>query len=445
MKRMICSLLTAGMLLSLTGCHHHTPSAAATCTEPQICLECEKILEEALGHDPGPEATCAAPQVCLRCGEVLAEALPHTPGAPAGCTQGQVCTVCGAVLQPALGHSVGADGICTRCHEQIVEPGQTYIAPGKGSYTDVDASGVVPETQNSGHYTNDIAAYYANAVLVCGDYGVEYFTPDPTGSSGYAAIVNDFAACYPQVNVTALIVPKCCAFETPSGYEDAGSSIQRYIDSTYGMMDSRIKTADSFSIMAEHAGEYMFYRTDHHWTSLGAYYASVAYCEANGITPRPLDSYESVIRGDVTGTLYMYSGNDGNLKRHPDYTVCRFPAVGYSMQCYNDSTGWYNGIAVNGSYRDYAYAFINGDNALSVITSDLKNGRTLLVFKESYGNAFVPYMIDYYQRVVVVDIREGGESTAALMDRYDVTDVLFINNAQAASSFQSTLRTKALS
>lgn len=69
MKKIIC--LAAALLLlalALTGCHKHVSAAPATCTEPEICTECGKVMTEALGHDPGPEATCAAPQTCRRCG-----------------------------------------------------------------------------------------------------------------------------------------------------------------------------------------------------------------------------------------------------------------------------------------------------------------------------------------------------------------------------------------
>lgn len=60
MKKIIC--LAAALLLlalALTGCHKHVSAAPATCTEPEICTECGKVMTEALGHDPGPEATCA--------------------------------------------------------------------------------------------------------------------------------------------------------------------------------------------------------------------------------------------------------------------------------------------------------------------------------------------------------------------------------------------------
>ena len=443
MKRILSLALAAALAFSLTACHKHTPGPAATCTADQVCTECGEVITAALGHEPGEEATCLAAQVCLRCGQELSPILPHTPSGPVSCTVDQTCTVCGTVLHRNQGHRVGEDGVCAVCGEQVVPAGRNYIAPGMGDAQSDAPDGVVAETVPSGHYTNDLASYYAGAVLICGDYGVEYFTPDPTGSSGYAQIVNDFAAKYPALNVTALLVPKCCAFESPADRTDAHDSIRDFIRSTYAMMDPSVHTADCFGAMEPHAGEYMFYRTDHHWTSLGAYYASQAYCEANGIQYRPLESYDTVYRGDVTGTLYMYGNHDANLKRNADYTACHFPATGYSMRCYNG--GWYNALAINPKYHDYASVFINGDNPLTEITTDNKNGKTLLVFKESYGNAFVPYMIDYYEQIIVVDIRSNTDSVADLISRYHVTDALFINNCQAAIGFQSDIRSQCMS
>ncbi len=446
MKKIIC--LAAALLLlalALTGCHKHVSAAPATCTEPEICTECGKVMTEALGHDPGPEATCAAPQTCRRCGIELSPQLPHTSAGPATCTEAEVCAVCGAVISPALGHTVGEDGVCTTCGQQVVPAGQRYIAPGKGSAVSSDnASAVTAETASDGHYHNNIAAYYANAVLVCGDYGVEYFDPDPTGSSAYAETVNQFAAKYPNIHVTCLLTPKCCAYHSPADYDDPHDNIASFIKSTYGMMDSSVTTVDCMGLMDQHAGEYMFYRTDHHWTSLGAYYASVAYCQANGLTPWTLDSYDTVVRTGYTGSLYMYGNHPAELTANPDYSVARFPHVGYSMVYYRDGVQ-YNGQAVNGSVSDYAGMFLCGDQPLTVITTDNKNGKTLLVFKESYGNAFVPYMIDYYERIVVVDIREDVGSVSGIISQYGVTDTLIINNCQAATSLRSNLESRALS
>ena len=97
---------------------------------------------------------------------------------------------------------------------------------------------------------------------------------------------------------------------------------------------------------------------------------------------------------------------------------------------------------LNYNYNNYAGMFINGDNPLTVITTENKNGRTLMIFKESYGNAFVPYMIDYYEEIVVIDIRKTTAGIANIITEHGITDALIINNIQAVSSLRSSLKAK---
>ena len=473
MKRIFSLVLALLCAVPLCACGHteHIPGAAATCTEPQVCLECGEViapalghkpgdeatctepqlctvcgavLQEALGHKPGEEATCTEPQVCLVCGEELTPALGHEPGDEATCTENQVCKRCGEVLQEAFGHKLNAAGACTVCGKQISAPDQQYT-PGKTAAQAPSYTGeLIPESQNTGHYHNDLTAYMNGTVLICGDYGMEYVNPGTAGCAPWAEAVNAFAAKYPSINVTALITPKCAAFQSPSNYANPYENTVAYINNTYALLNARVKKADAIGTMTPHAGEYMFYRTDHHWTGLGAYYASVAYCEANGITPYALDSYATVVAPNMIGSLYGYSGNDANLKRNPDYTVGHYPHTGYLMS-YSSGGAWYKGTAINPNSNQYWGMFMCGDQPLTVVETDNKNGKALLIFKESYGNAFAPYMIDYYEKVVVVDIRKDSGSIASIIERYGITDTLFINNLQAISGFASAIRTKALS
>lgn len=444
MKKTALVVLAVLLICTFAGCsHEHVPGPSATCTEPQVCTECGEVLVEATGHRPGEEATCMAPKTCQLCGIELAPKLDHVPGPEATCTEPQLCENCGTELAPALGHTVNSENACDICGIQVVPAGQKYIKPGKNGALSDNLSNIVPETE-SGHYNNNINAYYSGAVLVCGDYALEYFLPSEDGNAAWASTVNKFAEKYPQINVTALLVPKSCTFNSPEGYTDPYERTKAHIDATYAMLNDGIKTADCLGIMTEHSDEYLFYRTDHHWTSLGAYYASVAYCNANAIIPYALDSYETVIKTEFLGTLYNFADGPASLKENLDYTVGRYPHVGYSMIAGN-SGAWYNSSAINYNYKSYAGMFIGGDNPLTVITTANKNGKTLMIFKESYGNAFVPYMIDYYEQIVVVDIRESTKSVSALIDEYGVTDALIINNCQAAVSLQPQLNSKALS
>lgn len=449
-KRPIGILLAAAVALSAlsaSGCaHEHVPGPAATCTEPQVCTACGEELAPAKGHTPGEAATCLTPQICTVCHAVLTPAKGHTPGDAATCTTDQVCTVCGEVLVKAPGHVLTAtpEGqVCTVCGQLVAGVNQQYTPGGGGSTGTTYES--VPETANEGHYHADITPYKVGAVVIAGDYGYEQVYASSSGSSAYAGTLNEFAAKYPALNVTSLIVPKCAVFHSVDGYKSSFDSARDFIANTYAMMDERIKKADAFGVMSQHIGEYMFYRSDHHWTGLGAYYASVAYCNANGITPYALDTYDTVVKPNFYGTLYTaYSNKDANLIRNPDVTIGHYPHTGYAMTIWNGGS-WYGGTAINANTNTYAGMYIGGDNALTVIDTDNKNGRRLILFKESYGNAFAPYMIDYYERVVIVDIRKSTPSVAELIEQYGITDALIINNIQAVTGNYNDMRRKVLS
>ncbi len=427
-----------------SGCsHEHIPGPEAGCTSHQVCTECDEILVAALGHDEGPMATCAAPQSCQRCGLELSPQLDHVPGPEATCTDPQLCRGCKTELAPALGHKMNRKNACEVCDVQIVPENQKYIKPGRNGALSDDLSEIIPETE-AGHYNNNIEAFYSGNVLVCGDYALEYFLPSKEGNSDWADTVNAFAEKYFDINTTALLIPKSCTFNSPEGYTDPYEQTREHIDATYAMISDTVRKADALGVMAEHRDEYLFYRTDHHWTGLGAYYAHVAYCNANEIEPYALDTYETVTKTEFMGTLYNYAGYPSSLEANRDYTVGHFPHTGYSMICGN-SGSWFNGVAINADAKSYAGMYINGDNALTVITTENKNGRVLIIFKESYGNAFVPYMIDYYEQIIVVDIRKETKSVESIINEYDVTDALIINNAQAAVSLDPQLYAKVMS
>lgn len=491
MKQLTLSLLAA-LLLLLCACGgepaavcEHVPGPAATCETAQTCTKCGEVLAPALGHEevledceagshcarcgvqlsaptahiPGPEATCQAAQTCTVCGKVLAEPTDHTPSGEASCTEDVTCTVCGAVLIPAA-HEPGPepscidDQLCLRCGEVLqpalgheAAPVTAELAPTVCARCGVtmalpagaDPSACIDETVRDAHYHNNIEAYYSGNVLVCGDYALEYFSMDPTGSPAWADAVNGFADRYQGLHVSALLVPKSCAYHAPAGYENQAENQRAFISSTYALLRDGVTAVDAESLMAAHSGEYLFYRTDHHWTSLGAYYASAAYCRANGIVPRQLGSYETTVQTGYVGSLYSFCATPPDcLKANPDYTVCHLPAASYTMR-YRNGGDFVSGDALNTETSAYASAFLCGDNALTVLETDNATGRNLLVFKESYGNAFVPFLLDYYDTVVVVDIRSETESAAALIAEYGITDALILNNVQASTSLTGDL------
>lgn len=407
----------------------HTPGDAAGCETDQVCTVCGAVLAPAVGHTPLAPENCTDPVICSVCGTVLEEP-SHVPGETATCLDPQFCLRCGEILTPALGHEGGAEATdtepqtCVRCGIVMALSGNA----GSEDYIDETVVGV--------HYHNNLDAYYSGAVLVCGDYALEYFSLDETGCSAWANAVNTFAARFPEVTTSALLIPKSCAYNSPAGYSNRAENQEKFIDSTYTMLSGSVVSIDAMSLMTEHSGEYLYYRTDHHWTSLGAYYASAAFCKAVGIEPRALSSYETTVRTGYVGSLYYFcNGSPACLKTNPDYTVCHLPKAEYRMTIGDG----YEASMLNTETNAYASAFICGDNAFTRITTNNNTGRNLLIFKESYGNAFVPFMADYFDQIIVLDIRQNTRSLSELISEYGITHALIINNVQGAVSLNSSL------
>lgn len=318
-----------------------------------------------------------------------------------------------------------------------------------------EPKGDISDTVKGGHYNNNVAAYFSGAVLVCGDYALELVGSNP--SEDYAAVVSAFAEKYPNLNVSCAIVPKSSAFYIPSNVSgDVSESIrqnianqyriqQKFITGTYGMMSDKVKTVDVMGELTKHNGEYTYYRTDHHWNSLGAYYASVAYCNANKIEPRSIYDYETQRLGEYVGSMQTFCKTHQDcLDTNPDVTIVRFPKAQASVTIVADGVET-EGRLLDTSAPQYWTAFLGGDHPLTVIKTDNNTGRKLIIFKESFGNAFATYMADYYDEIYVVDIRESVEATSSLISEHGITDVLFINNIFSAVSLVSDVEEKAQS
>lgn len=180
-----------------------------------------------------------------------------------------------------------------------------------------------------------------------------------------------------------------------------------------------------------HRDEYIFYRTDHHWTTLGAYYAYADFCEAKGMKPCEPDWEQAVSVPDFYGTHYAKTRY---ALTKPD-TICYFP-VEESMTVYrvtgdaafeaNEEQAVINEEQFE-KYDKYA-AFLDGNNGYSTIPGEGK-GR-ILVVKDSYANCFVPFLLANYEQVGVVDYRNYAYNLPNLVEKEDYDEVLFLYSMQ---------------
>jgi hypothetical protein len=191
--------------------------------------------------------------------------------------------------------------------------------------------------------------------------------------------------------------------------------------------------------MRAHRNEYIYFRTDHHWTALGGYYAYVDWCNTKGIAPIPLSQYNTATYYGFTGTFYTAAGQSSSLKENADNVVTYEPFNNHTCTITRvDGTEYkwdvVKDVSDYGSTLKYL-TFIGGAHPLTEIHNpNINNGSSIVVVKESYGNAFVPFLVDSYEYVYVIDYRHWSGDLADFVTDKGIDDVLFLNVINATST-----------
>lgn len=247
-------------------------------------------------------------------------------------------------------------------------------------------------------------------------------------SESFAKVVNSYKKDLgKKVNVYNMPIPISSAFYLPKNFEDIVASQPDNIE----VMNRTLKdviSVDAYSKLAEHTDEYIYSRTDHHWQPLGAYYAGSALAEAAGVNYPDLSEYGKYVKEDFCGTMYMYSDYNEELKLHPDTFTYYKPKNEYTTYYYNTD---FTGQTESELFFDYAEGvntysvFMGGDQTICRIDTDVKNGRTLCIIKDSFGNALVPFMVGGFEHIYVVDFRYFDINVIDFLKEIKCTDLVF--------------------
>lgn len=272
-------------------------------------------------------------------------------------------------------------------------------------------------------------------VFVFKNRAFEMFGGGPAMGKSYANVINGYNRLLaPGVQVYNLIIPVALEFEITEKYANLQKPNRPAIESVYNTLDSNIKKVWAIDEIRKHRGEYIYFNTDHHWTSLGAYYAYRAFCATAGLTPVSLDTVASKVKPSFLGSLYRLTRDPG-LQKNPDsvrYYLFRDSVnffvgsnkIGYwvKSKMYGEGASGANSYSV----------FLQGDLPIVKMETQHKNGRKIAMVKESYGNAFAPFLINNYEKVIVVDQRYYTGDFIAMLKAEGINELLFINNIFAA-------------
>lgn len=242
--------------------------------------------------------------------------------------------------------------------------------------------------------------------------------------------VKDFVSKYKEsINVKLMIIPTSQEIlkDKLPPYADTAGEIQ-IISNIYNDMDSEnvINVSDTLS---SHSEEYIFYRTDHHWTTLGAYYAYVEYMNSIGKTADAISCYNIE---KVTDKFYGTGSSKVNINTMADeiYLYKLKENIDVSIR-YNETDEIKDTLYYEKALdtKDKYSVFLGGNNPFLEIRSNIKNetnGERLLVIKDSYAHSFIPFLTDKFSETDVVDLRYYNKSIETLIKSRGYTHILIL-------------------
>lgn len=270
--------------------------------------------------------------------------------------------------------------------------------------------------------------------VIINSVGYEKFTLNKDYANVYIKSVNYYAEnLSDDIKIYNLLIPTSSEFNIPSEYRNLSGSQKDGINYAYSNMNEKIITVDAYSNLEANKDEYLYFKTDHHWTALGAYRAYESFMETIGEESVALDKYKRVdSKNKYLGSIYSMTSNE-RLENNLDDIWYYQPFLSVSYSCVNrDKTKWRANQIIFPSYfegeRKYA-AFMGGDTALSHISVDSNGDKKILVVKDSYGNAFIPFLLPHYKDIYVTDPRYFSDNVFKFIEENEIDEVLIINYA----------------
>lgn len=239
-----------------------------------------------------------------------------------------------------------------------------------------------------------------------------------------------------DVQVYSLVAPTAVSYYLPEEYANYTASETENIDNINSYLNG-VKPVDVYNALKPHTAEAIYARTDHHWLPLGAYYAAEAFAKVADVPFASLSDYDMATKKDYVGSMYTYT-ESAVLLDNPEEFTYYIPKNKYKTTYYSTSfTDPTEGdLLMNLDGYDnsmYYLVFMGGDDKITYVETDCKNGRTLVIFKDSYGNALVPCLTSSFENIYVCDMRYFELNAIDFCKQVGCTDLLFAMNTFSAT------------
>jgi hypothetical protein len=271
-----------------------------------------------------------------------------------------------------------------------------------------------------------VPARVKDPLLIFDDRLMRIFSFDEALAARYADTLNEYRAALPEsVRIFSILPPTQIEF-MPERFRDISDSEQDAIIFVNAALPDGITAVNAYGEIADSADEYLYFRTDHHWTALGAYYAYIAFADAAGFAPKELSEYEISAIPGFLGYYYNMEPSE-TLRAQPDTIYC------YEYKGALTTSPPLLSPPGEGEKATYS-VFTGGDHPRLTISTSVKNGKTAVVVKDSFANAFIPWLAPHYENIVALDPRHFEGSALEVIGEYESVDLIFLDTAIISES-----------
>ena len=318
------------------------------------------------------------------------------------------------------------------------------VAEDNAEETDIEEQDIAHEDFKN-PLANENAKIAGSGIIIVGTgpnvRALMVYGGSPKASEKFITMVKDYSTTFPDLSVYVLVAPLATEFYLPDKVRKNSNPelpTLQYIKENLG---GNIKFIDVYNALESHADEDIYFRTDHHWTPLGAFYAAQAFAKMARVDFKPLENYQKKSVKDFVGTMYSYS-KDISLKNNPEDFIYYEPQnikyetsfITYNLnknfQIVSESKPFSSSFFKK--YKDGASGaystFMGGDRMIAKVTTDNKSSRKLLIIKDSYGNAIPGYLFYSFDEIHVVDFRYFTKNMTSYIRDNKITDLLFAFN-----------------
>lgn len=269
----------------------------------------------------------------------------------------------------------------------------------------------------------------SDGIVIVNDRGVMLFGGGMKGGIDYAESLNKYKEDLgDDVNVYSLVCPTPVSYYLPENYQNLTASEKDNIDNINSALVN-VTPVDAYTALLFHKQENIYSRTDHHWQPLGAYYAAEEFARVAGVDFAPLSEYKEHILEGYVGTLYGYTKSSA-LLNNPEQFIYYEPTAPMTVTRYDttfSNPAESSTLLLDPSHMSNSsyYMVFGGDKQITHVNTSCKNGRNLVIFKDSYGNALLPALTSSFENIYLCDVRYFDINAVKFCKEVEATDLLF--------------------